>query len=1296
MRKHFLILMLLALLPFTAWAAAPIEHVIGGYTYTRSADVVLSTATPTAPTITIKKGTSELYNGVSATICDANKNVLASFANPAGGLYYELVNFPDGTQHKSLYVPFYVADELAATLVNTKDLYDASLAEGGAYWYYYQEWKRSDVWYHWAETTTDLESDGVLLMPGDQPDPTAADHVDESGRLISTSPTYREDAEAWYDALKAGTYGNKISHSWWAAKASKPANYAFSFHTAAADEAWKVAVSYDNAPVVFPWGDRVFGSQEGQKHYGLYSVNGPVVANVDIKHDFNVEPTAFDATKFKMYLYPTATLPDAVFVPVYVTVAPANVQFDYGTAIPQNGTTATEDMIGNVSNLGDFTKAQIAEALTFTCNQTITDAKNYVYDLTIKENYNDIPGLENLNLTVTGGSGQLKVVPKTLTADMIAAIPAETYSGEKKTPTPVVSYLSDPTDPTSQVVTLVAGEHFTYSYGEANDNINAGAGAGIVTITAIANTNYQGSASAHFDIDKLALTTVTVAPIAPQTYKFGAPIKPTLTVTSGNYTLTANDYNVIWNNNTDATTTGVPAPTGTLSAATDGNFTFADKNDLTFVINPKSLADTDIAIANIGNQTYAGSALTPVATVNWTIGADAHSLNAFVDFTYSNNTVVGTAKVTAKAKSTATNYTGETQKSFSILPGSIADATITITNPDAVVYNGEEQHPAFTVTLGGALLTKDKDYAIDKWVNAKNATTTDSKAKVVIKGIGNFDAVNPNGDPITKEQKFDINKRVLTITATNVETNFGLAPVFAKTTNVVGTEDIGGTYTLTVYDGTNVVAEANYNALEVSTGRYTYKYTWAANPKPNPLPAGKTAADYDSEAQEAARANYNLTFVAEPGNITVNPATLAIIPVNKTKKYGAVDPALTYQVLNGTTDVTADVVFTTAPTLTRAEGENVADGPFAISVSNKTAVAATGYTFTFPEDGYLTITPFHITVTANNQKILYGSEPNTTTGDDSWVKDVNNNNEEVNGTKLTVTFSPAMTGTGLITREMLQLSLDWDGDATVGNHGDALTPAINNPNFDAEIVSGSVNVVAGNILILDRNKADLANDIKAYDGETGVTVKFAARSIAKDTWYPMVLPFSTTVAEFSRNIGYAVVNRIDATKNDDDIHLKLHMTDLPANKPFLFKVGEDGVNLNDVNFKFTNVEIDWVANEVEDADLKGNALVGTYVSKNAFTQYEWYRTASGWSQGPVTLTNPLLPLSAFVRMKSPASSARILIEEPDGSTTAINVVTGEQQNFAKGAWYTIDGVMVNGIPTAKGVYIQNGKKVVIK
>ena len=39
----------------------------------------------------------------------------------------------------------------------------------------------------------------------------------------------------------------------------------------------------------------------------------------------------------------------------------------------------------------------------------------------------------------------------------------------------------------------------------------------------------------------------------------------------------------------------------------------------------------------------------------------------------------------------------------------------------------------------------------------------------------------------------------------------------------------------------------------------------------------------------------------------------------------------------------------------------------------------------------------------------------------------------------------------------------------------------------------------------------------------------------------------------------------------------------------------------------------------------------------------------------------------------------------------------DSKDFKDGcAWYTLDGKRLNGVPTTKGLYINNGKKVVIK
>ena len=79
-----------------------------------------------------------------------------------------------------------------------------------------------------------------------------------------------------------------------------------------------------------------------------------------------------------------------------------------------------------------------------------------------------------------------KITPKPLTADMIADIPPQRYTGQSIYPTPEIK---------DGDMDLVKGEDFTYSY-DTNTSPEHG---GKVTITG--NGNYKGMASKNFDID---------------------------------------------------------------------------------------------------------------------------------------------------------------------------------------------------------------------------------------------------------------------------------------------------------------------------------------------------------------------------------------------------------------------------------------------------------------------------------------------------------------------------------------------------------------------------------------------------------------------------------------------------------------------------------------------------------------------------------------------------------------------------------------------------------------------------
>jgi hypothetical protein len=53
------------------------------------------------------------------------------------------------------------------------------------------------------------------------------------------------------------------------------------------------------------------------------------------------------------------------------------------------------------------------------------------------------------------------------------------------------------------------------------------------------------------------------------------------------------------------------------------------------------------------------------------------------------------------------------------------------------------------------------------------------------------------------------------------------------------------------------------------------------------------------------------------------------------------------------------------------------------------------------------------------------------------------------------------------------------------------------------------------------------------------------------------------------------------------------------------------------------------------------------------------------------------------------------MQEADGSTTTVRSINIDAQMDVEG-WYNVNGMKLDAAPAQKGVYIHNGKKVVLK
>ncbi len=124
-------------------------------------------------------------------------------------------------------------------------------------------------------------------------------------------------------------------------------------------------------------------------------------------------------------------------------------------------------------------------------------------------------------------------------------------------------------------------------------------------------------------------------------------------------------------------------------------------------------------------------------------------------------------------------------------------------------------------------------------------------------------------------------------------------------------------------------------------------------------------------------------------------------------------------------------------------------------------------------------------------------------------------------------------------------------------------------------------------------------------------------------------------------------------------------------------------------------------------DLTDNKLVGlvkatlvpvhqgdytTYILANGADGVNWYELEADYT---------LKANSAYLKLTSAevanlGAGARGLGMIFDDGTTAIHALQSATMKTENGAWYTLQGLRLDKQPTTKGIYIHNGRKVVIK
>lgn len=622
------------------------------------------------------------------------------------------------------------------------------------------------------------------------------------------------------------------------------------------------------------------------------------------------------------------------------------------------------------------------------------------------------------------------------------------------------------------------------------------------------------------------------------------------------------------------------------------------------------------------------------------------------------------------------------------------------------VYDGTAFDLAKAVIEYNGLIAGD---ALDVAPTASYVTAGSANKGVYAVTTTGGDNANYNIHRLTTG-KFTITARPITLTAKDQTITFGNAvPAFAVTTTYIDIQAAGKDVGLVAgQEATVLGAIESVGLKEAKTDIGTY--------------TGNIIITKKATAAEDAP-NYEISVVA--GTYKINPAGgYTLIAQNKTVTYGQAY-AFTYLAPNG--EPVKDVEFDVYKGEEKLEAIPTDFGTYTIKVRPDTYAPAN---FGGAEavityiDGTLTIEKKELKIVPREQTLRVGKKATdlvasmvdfdgVVAGDEGKID-------------YTLDFNGAtVDGTGKLTKV-----------ETIDNGIKAVlsAPAEGNRNANYTLSAASVGkliVVNNATLVLGNNEASDLADLSTYDGaEVTVKIDFTARNERPatwlaDTWATMTLPFDISVGDLSKALGYAVVNVIDPKRTvlsgtGSKFYGKLVMkggngyiegtdettkdTKLAANKPFMVKTAEA---ITGVKSFGTQTIVAPGTDLSVDADEEGKVkFTGTYTKKTvlpADNKAFWFLTGGHEKWGYIGNNGSwdILPFEGFIDMtNAPAAAARSItfyFEEIDGSTTAIKgISTDDLNNKNAEGWYNLNGMKMDGAPLQKGIYIKNGKKVVIK
>ena len=710
----------------------------------------------------------------------------------------------------------------------------------------------------------------------------------------------------------------------------------------------------------------------------------------------------------------------------------------------------------------------------------------------------------------------------------------------------------------------------------------------------------------------------------------------------------------------------------------------------------KLLTNQDITIDDITALTYSGVALTPDVTVK--DGSTVLTLGTDYNVAYSNNTnaALSTATenaptVTITAVATSDKYAGETTKTFTINKKAMEDGFIA--NIASLVYNGVAQTPEPAVTYNNMTLVKGTDFTYSYTNNVNVAAATAENAPTVtVTGKGNYTG--------TAQKKFDITTAALTVTADNKQVTYGdAAPQYTVSYDGFAAQEnkdvLGGTLALACDYVKNTTAAGTYDITPSGLTSSNYDITFTKGT----LTVGKKALEnsfiadidavvYNAQAQEPAPV---VTFngmtlvkgtdytVSYSNNVNVGTATVTVTAVGTNAKYsGTAQKTFVINPATLTGMTLAQTVFIydfTDPQLQTATAAEVKAGNL--------IVPATDYDIT--DNTATELGTYTAKVTGKNNFTGSVTADFTIVKEEMGVEaEETESGKEVDDVTMTVS---------VVDRAQKQLTLDvvnvpdgkdviveipaqingWDvigiADGAVNNNvTDVYMPNTGETAINVTDAAMGLATVHVDIQLLDNYAKMLPTHVgkkKVVSEVTQTAKRFWSFSCGVD----VELPAGVTA------------NIVKANSDNQVTSEPIKENVVKANNGVLLE-GEQGVEYQITALPATSVGNDYAGNLLEPVVEKKHYGYGQgyYILKDG----KFYAIANDAAEVP----------SCKAVLHIAGANARVIDLISFDETTGISGISGN--TGISGAWYDLNGRKLQGMPTKKGLYIMNGKKVVVR